>query len=472
MTLRRRRSSLLCISIQPYEIAVCRARRQGRQAVASAVSRAPIPAALVRAEPERAGQELRRALKAARIGKEPVAVCLPLNWAFTAEIALPDLAEPDLQEFVRIEAERRFPLAPEDLAIKVAHIRAARNGLPGRRALLVGVALEHLARIDTMLRAARLRAISMTFGIAALAGAYVETPCTLIRAGAGFVDLAIVPDGAPPILRNLIWREDGAPEDVPPDARELARQLRITLAQLDPEQSERTDTALLHGDAAWRAGTANFAAIEESLAGLDIVLRDEGASADDGQAPAALLAAAGEVMLRGAAEVELITKRKAHVPAFASRFSGRTARLAIGTACGAAALLAVSFGMQARQLADLDAQWSAISPGVEQVKLLQERVRKYRSWYDDSVASLAIPVWLAEAFPNEGSVWIKTLHVKDRTIATCSGVAANRNAWMEVLDKLGKNKDLDDLQVVQTRGDAPFSFTLTFRWKGKDAGGL
>jgi hypothetical protein len=485
-----RRSTLIGLSLEPRETVVCRVRRLGRQAVVSAILRVPIPASLFKTAPERAGQELRRHLQAAafRLNRARLDSCLvflPLSWAFMTEVDLPDLAEADLQNFIRLEAERRFPLVPDDLALAVVHPRAGRNAQAAQHSLLVGAPSEYLSNIEKALRVARVRPVGMTFAIAALAEEWTDEPCVLIRAGKGFLDLAVTGGKASaPLLKNLVWQEGASHEDAPPDVREFARQLRITLAQLEPERRDRVRTAVLYGGDEWREGTPSFSVIGECLSALGIALQEgvraavqADAALGSEEAPPALLAGGARVLLQGKPWIELMPPRKAwthnaHAPAFAALLSARSVRWTLGAAGAAILLLAAAFGLQARRLAQFEDDWSAIAPRVEQARALQERVRKYRTWYDDSVASLAIPMWLAAAFPNEGSVWIKTLHVKDRTIATCSGIAANRSAWMEVLDNLGKNKDLDDLQVVQTRGDAPFSFTLTFRWKGGGAGGL
>ena len=471
----RRRTTLIGLSLQPYETMICRVRRQGKLAEVSTLTRAPIPASAFKTEPKRAGQELRAHLRTAHIRPESCVVCLPLSWAFTSELDLPDLSKPDLQSFIRLEAERRFPLAPDDLVLAVAQRkRPDETASPAAscRSLLVGIPAECLSNVEKALRSARLRPLSMTFAIAALAGEHARDHCALIQVGKGFVDFAVVADDTSPILRNLAWQEssgaesglDGdvaTQEEVPFDSREMARQLRITLAQIPSNQRDSVERAVLYGGGEWPETATDL--LRESLAGLGMTL-EEGRSAES--------VAATRTLLGQTSAIELYVQKKTHMPTVMARFSARSVRWALGVAGAAILLLMAAFGLQGWQLAQLENQWSEIGPRVEAAKSLQERVRKYRSWYDDSIPSLALLEKLASAFPGEGSVWVKNLRVKDRTSATCSGVASNRTAWMQVMDRLGKNKDLDELQVVQARGDTPFSFTLTFRWKGKDAGGF
>lgn len=40
------------------------------------------------------------------------------------------------------------------------------------------------------------------------------------------------------------------------------------------------------------------------------------------------------------------------------------------------------------------------------------------------------------------------------------------------MDKLRENEMIEELQTVQIKGDAPMTFTITFRWKPKEAAGV
>jgi hypothetical protein len=93
--------------------------------------------------------------------------------------------------------------------------------------------------------------------------------------------------------------------------------------------------------------------------------------------------------------------------------------------------------------------------------VLQDKIRRFKPWFDDSIPSLSVARILTEAFPEEGSVWLKSLEIKDRTEVTCSGQARDNREWMAMVDRLRKTSGVLDLQVLQVRGAAPLQFTLS-----------
>lgn len=456
----RRHNSLIGISVEPDRVAICRLRRQGKSAELLESFNAPIPTPAFRDDPVQAGHELRRHLQASGIRGSRCAVCVPLSWAITSELDLPDLSETDMDSLAELEAQKRFPLPPDELRLAVARNR---DGHVPRRGLLVGVPAEHLSNVETVLKAARLHPVSITFGMAALAQEAPEPHCLLVHVGQGVVDLAIVCDGAITTLRNLLWQVDSSATDAHARIREIAQQIRITLGQLSQEQRGLLRTAVLYFDDGWPEEA--LASFQDALSrmGLNIVLGSHSAWDQAPQTCLALAACAKHTLLGLPAVVDLAVKRTARLQSAAARLSARWFRWVVGVPTVLVMCLASAFVWQDRRLARLERAWDEAAPRVQEAQAIQDNVRKYRSWYDDSIPSLAAPKHLASSFPEEGVVWLKSLQVKDRTMATCSGSARTREDWMRVMSKLGKNRDINDLKVVQARGSGPFTFTVTFR---------
>ena len=468
MTSLHRRSVFLALSLEPHEICVCRLRRQGKQNEIVAQLRAPIPANAFRTAPTRAGQELHTALQSAHIRPEHCVVCLPLSWAFTAEINLPSLSEADLQSFIQLEAERRFPLSADDLMLTLAHRQTTPEG---QRALLIGVSREYLSNVGKALQLAKLTPTHITFGISILQEMCAEAHTLLFQFGKGFIDLAIVNEGEIPLFKNLVWQEGPTPPDLPSDIREMNRQLRIALAQLPAEQRTAISSATVYGDGAWSAEA--LPSFRESFAGLNLALAvgESPVHSENPQVSLGLLACATHILSGKSPTIELVTKPHNRFRSMLGRFSARRTRSIFAAISIVIFLLGATFGLQARKLASLEQQWATLEPQIKEAKDLQDRIKKYRSWYDESIPSLAIPASLFSAFPEEGTVWIKSLVIKDQTKVTCSGSASDRKDWMDVLAKLGMNHDLENLKVNNTRGVTPFSFTLEFQWKGTESHG-
>jgi len=461
----RRNGSILGLSLEPDEVKICRLRRPAKKAVeAGTPISVPLGALAFRSDPVNTGVVLRHHLKAAGLGPQKCVVCIPLTWAFTAVVELPELSEADLQGYIAMEAERRFPLPANELIINAVHPHVEQGV---RRALLLGVPAHYVQSVEAALKAARLQPLAITLAASALADEIPDANGVLLQIGKGFVDLAVMGDGGLLALRNLIWSEGSSATVNPPDVREIARQLRISLAQVTPERRALLKTATLYGGADWSM-ELRFA-LSEALSSQGMTL-SEGAVNSVASAPqtSSALLAAGARMLSGAPlSVNVLPKRKSRLHA-STRFTPKNIRQAAMLAASLIILLIGAFWWQGERLATLQATWTAIGPRVDSVKALQERVRKYRTWYDDSAPSLSIPKSLALAFPEDGTVWVKSLNVKDGINVTCTGSARSGSEWRQVMDKLGKNGDLDTLQVVQTRGDTPFGFTMTFRWKRRE----
>jgi hypothetical protein len=460
----RRNGSILGLSLEPDEVKICGLRRTGKGIEAGTPVNVPLAALAFRSDPVNTGVVLRHHLKAAGLAPQRCVVCIPLTWAFTSVVDLPELSEADLQGFIAMEAERRFPLPANELQLTVVYPHVEQGV---RRALLLGVPTQYVTSVEAALKAAKLRPVAITLAASALADDASATDGVLLQIGKGFVDLAVIGEGGLLALRNLIWSEGSSETVNPPDVREIARQLRISLAQAPPERRALLKTAILYGGTDWTP--ALRVALSEAFTTQGMTLSEGSASSvlSPPQTSSALLAAGARALQGAAFSVNVLPKRKSRLHA-STRFTPKNIRRVAIVAVAALALLVGAYWWQGERLASLQSTWTAIGPRVDSVKALQDRVRKYRTWYDDAIPSLSIPKCLATAFPEDGTVWVKSLNVKDGVNVTCTGSARSRSEWMQVMDKLGKSGELDNLQVVQTRGDTPFGFTMTFRWKRRE----
>ncbi len=69
-------------------------------------------------DPELVGREIRNHLDAVGIRERHCVVGLPLKWALTTHLEVPELPEADVASFLQIEAERGFPLRRPDPACR------------------------------------------------------------------------------------------------------------------------------------------------------------------------------------------------------------------------------------------------------------------------------------------------------------------------------------------------------------------
>src|SRR3954447_11800678 len=69
------------------------------------------------ADAELVGREIRNHFDAAGVSERRCIVGVPLKWALTTHIELPDLPEADAASFLQIEAERSFPSDVQTLQV-------------------------------------------------------------------------------------------------------------------------------------------------------------------------------------------------------------------------------------------------------------------------------------------------------------------------------------------------------------------
>jgi hypothetical protein len=421
------------------------------------------------AEVELAGREIRNQLDTEQIRERWCAVGLPLNWALTLTVKLPDLPEADLADFLQIEAERGFPYGPDELMLAHSRFQTA-NG--DRYATLVGVPREHVTRLEGVLRAAQLRPVTFSLGLTALQPAAETEPGTIaLLPGETTVAMQISAGGGVVNLRTL----DGAYEQVGAgrelQADQITRELRITLGQLPADVREAIQRLRVFG----RNEAATELAEELRTAaadwGLKLELIRDHAAAECGLRlpPGTAISSALSVAVRqlaGQAGMEFLPPRVSPWTRFAERYSSGKLAYA-GAGVGAAALIVfLAFFVQQFVLWHWEAKWKSMEAPVTELTRMRDQIRRYRPWYDNSVRTLSILKQLTEAFPADGAVSAKTIELREPTRVTCSGTARNRDALINALDRLRKADGVADVHIEMTRGNTPLEFTFNFQWKG------
>jgi len=148
----------------------------------------------------------------------------------------------------------------------------------------------------------------------------------------------------------------------------------------------------------------------------------------------------------------------------AARFSSRRVFWSSATAGAAVLLVFLAFLVQYTRLSILESRWHAIGPRVTEIDGMQQNIRKFRPWFDNSARALTILKNLTQAFPEDGAVSVKTLEIKDLSEVSCSGVADDNQALLKLLDQLRAANHVEDVKVQQVRGKSPLQFTFDFHW--------
>ncbi len=107
----------------------------------------------------------------------------------------------------------------------------------------------------------------------------------------------------------------------------------------------------------------------------------------------------------------------------------------------------------------------AMEVQVGELEELQNRIRLYRPWFNDSVPTLKLIQHLTEAFPEQGDVWVKELDIREPFMVVCAGFARSNRAWLAMLEKLRTSPEVKDLTVHQVREDKQHQFSFQYRWE-------
>ncbi len=466
-------SSVLGVSVERDRIEVVELRRtNGSSEIRRSVT-VPLDADPLASDPETLGRTLRAQLEQAGVRETRCAVALPVHGALSLTVALPDLPEADRQSFLDIEAERGFPQNPESLVRQVS----LGEPLPGvRHATVVAFEREAVQRIEAILRAARLKPVWFTLGLACLqqpASEASEVVLALlpsgnqlavqIIAGHGIAALRVIDDA-------FVASADST--DLQPDLDLVHRELRITLGQLPPEIRDGLRKVRVVGPTPLAKAFAE--ALQPRLESL-------GATAElvsdlqpgslpfrlPPQAPATPALAVAVLAAGGLPpHLDFLPPRVSAWREMAHRYSSRKLAWAGGAGGVLVALILILLLTQQFFLWRWQSRWDGIKAKVGQIEVMQREVRRYDPWFDGSVRSLSVLRRLSEAFPEDGSASAKTIEIRGPSRVACTGTARDPQAWLKMLDNVRGSPGITDVQVEQVRGKAPVEFSFNFQWQG------
>jgi hypothetical protein len=428
---------------------------------------------------ELVGREILNHLEAAGVRERRCVVAVPLQWALSAQTQIPDLPENDIPGFLQLEAERGFPT---DLAtLEVSQSRLV-SGAGERRATFVGIPKSHIQRLEQVLRAAKLKPLNLSIGIAALqpADAPAGDGVLALAIGDNHVGLQITCGGGVAALRAL----EGAVET---DSGErvlrsdfLSREIRITLGQLPSDLRATVKRIRLFGPHSQVDKLAGELRPRFEAGGLTVEPVSTYPAAEfsrtipQGTAVSPAFSLAARRLTECDDPLQFLPPRESVWRELISKYASGKWRTAGVAAAALVILVGGAFGVQQWQLARLRSRWTAISVKVKDLSDVQDQIQKYRPWFDDSIRHLSVLKAVTAAFPEDGAVTAKSLEIRDvpdvpgASVVSCSGNAASYAALQKTVHQLGAINGVSDLNVP-TRGKAPIQFTFDFHLNGGGA---
>lgn len=455
---KKRAQSVLGLTLNDGQLSAFHVTRaKGGLEVVKAVN-AALTLDLLHPEAELVGREIKNHLDAAGIRERTCVVALPARWVMSQHTPVPEMSPEDTASFLQIEAEKGFPCDPAQLQIARSFHRS------GTAAYVTQFAVrkEQLTQLTAALKAAGLKPVSFTLGLAAL-------PEVVPSKGKGCVTVAVEPKGATILIAGgggiAALRtceasiESEAGENVVNGAV-VARELRITFEQVPADLRYDMKQLFLCGDETMSRQLAERLGEWAEVEGLAVTRGTSGKSISAQVAEAI----ASRWLTSEGPDLEFLPPDPGRWALLLARYNSK--RLAsAGFALAAVAVLALGFfAWQEFERWSLRSEWSGMETQVKALDTVQTRIREFRPWYDTSFRALTIMKRVTECFPDNGAVTAKSFEVHGNTVVTISGTARDNGSLLLVQAQLRKAKEVQSLKIEQIRGKTPMQFTLTFRW--------
>jgi hypothetical protein len=470
MKMRQSTSTVLGLTLDGGMLTAVEVKRSNGSVRIMKQTRAPITLDALRDEPELAGREIRNILNEAQISAKQCVAGVPASWALTVHVKIPAMEQEDIPSFLQLEAERCFACNIDELQ---RSSRICETSAGEKYATIFGVPRAYLERLAAVLRAAQLKPVSLSLGIAALPDA--ENGAATVQIEDGRIDLLLASSGGIVALRTI----EGALDAEGPDRRiqteVLARELRITLGQVSAELRAEIRTLNIFGEHRYAEQLLSDFQTRARVLGINVrhVTRypeQHHGVAVPGDAPVtSALSLAAQFLSDSARAFEFLPPKPTMWEQMATRYSSK--RLAYAGAAVLVLLLLVAAGFlyQQSRLSKYNSQWSGMKAKVAELEELQNKLRQFRPWYDKDLSTLRIMRDLTQAFPEDGVVSAKIIEIREGNLISCIGTARDNSSLLATIDRLRNSENVRDLRVDQIRGNAPMQFTFNFQWSDAPA---
>ena len=232
--------SVLGLTVVDGQLRACHVTRAKGGVEVVRAAGAALTLDLLHPEAELVGREIKNHLDAAGIREKHCVVGIPSRWVMSQHTKVPDLGPEDTTSFLQIEAEKGFPVDPAQLQIA----RSFQRSTAGAFVTQLAVRKEQIDQLSAVLKAAGLKPVSFSLGLAML-------PQAVAPAGSGGrVTVAVEPSGVTLLISAgggiAAFRtceasiESEAGEKILNGAA-VGRELRITFEQVPAELPPATE---------------------------------------------------------------------------------------------------------------------------------------------------------------------------------------------------------------------------------------
>lgn len=108
-----------------------------------------------------------------------------------------------------------------------------------------------------------------------------------------------------------------------------------------------------------------------------------------------------------------------------------------------------------------------LATNVRELEEIQQDIKQYRPWFDDSVRHLSILKRLTEVFPEDGTITAKNIEVRDGFLVDLHGDDQGRRSFIQDAGPASLHPECERGDGGPTRGEASRQFSFNFHWGEK-----
>ncbi len=126
----------------------------------------------------------------------------------------------------------------------------------------------------------------------------------------------------------------------------------------------------------------------------------------------------------------------------------------------------LAFFVRSEYEGHLTSQWEGMRDNVAELDGLQQKIRRFRPWFEPNPVTVQALEGLFDAFPEGGEVWAKSIQINAAGAIVCTGFARTPRALIDLTERLRKKPGVTGVTLKNQRGENPIQFTFTCQWGG------
>lgn len=458
-------SSVLGISIDQNQITLAVVEKNGKGVRVSKTATATMALDILSNEPELVAQEIRNHLQTAGITETHCVFSIPVQWVMSQWMELPTLAKEDESNFIQLHAEREFPFPLQDLSVSNSIFQENEDQ---KYAFVSAVPSRQVETIKTIFQIAKLNLVSITVGIANFEE-YDDLRMVLQKREQG-TNCFIQSKSSIIFIRNFEYNSSEYENEFEFDTDRFKREMRITLSQLPKSSRANFNQIHLYGPESWCdsiqhgiSSLPDFSNIAVEHKTIHQFIHQMDSPVCSYQYSAAV-GSAYSFIQKQKSELEYLPPYVSRIERIFKQVSSKR-NLVIGEVAAVfLVIFAGLFGYQYWQYSQLSSRWDAIADQVAELETIQQNMKTYRPWFHQGMPSLMVMKTVTDTFPEEGSIWVKSLQIENESMITCNGFAENNQVFLSTYDRLKEQENIGLLQVKQQSGNAPMQYSFQFQW--------